>query len=246
MKSFRASFNYSLLLFLSVLAMSTYAEKIPTTNAPLAISAQDHLLFIGDSITDMNRSRRPDSWDKNHTLGHSYVFILAGKLGLDHPQLNLKISNRGISGNTVGNLRQRWQKDALEVKPDILTILIGVNDLNKNTPVAQYETDYRHILHQSRKVNSKLKIVLFDPFILPAGGLKDRKKHQAARLKIDQYSAIVAKLAKEFDAIHIKTQEAYDAKLKFAPAEYWLWDGIHPLPQGHELMARLWLEAINK
>ncbi|WDE99393.1 GDSL-type esterase/lipase family protein [Lentisphaera profundi] len=204
------------------------------------------LLFIGDSITDMNRSRRPDGWDKNHLLGHSYVFNIAGKLNYEQPELNLKISNLGISGNTVSDLRKRWQKDALDLKPDILTILIGVNDLNKNTPPAQYEVDYRHILKQSRQANPKIKIVLFDPFVLAAGGLKDPKKHQAARLKIDQFRLIVAKLAKEFDAIHIKTQDAFDAKVKLTPAEYWLWDGIHPLPQGHELMARLWLEAINK
>ncbi|EDM29274.1 putative O-antigen related protein [Lentisphaera araneosa HTCC2155] len=205
-----------------------------------------HLLFIGDSITDMGRSRRPDGWDKNHLLGHSYVFNIAGKLNYEQPELNLKFSNRGISGNTVSDLRKRWQKDALELKPDVLTILIGANDLLKKQTVAKYEEDYRFILAQSRQANPKLKIVLFDPFVLPARGYKDPQTYKVARAKIDQFGAIVAKLANEFDATHIKTQQAFDAKLKDAPAEYWIWDGIHPLPQGHEVMARLWLEAINK
>lgn len=229
------------------LMAQTIAQAItPSKTSTSILKENSHLLFIGDSITDMGRSRRPEGWDKNHLLGHSYVFNIAGKLGFEHPEFKLKFSNRGISGNTVSDLRTRWQKDAIEVKPDVLTILIGANDLLKKQPVVKYEEDYRFILQQSRQANPDLKIILFDPFVLPARGYKDPQTYKAARSKIDQFGAIVARLAKEFDAIHIKTQQTYDAKLKFAPAEYWIWDGIHPLPQGHELMARLWLDAINK
>ena len=227
-------------LLIFILVTSTFADEIK-----YPIPAKSHLLFIGDSITDMGRSRRPDGWDKNHLLGHSYVFNLAAKINFEHPHLNLKFSNRGISGNTVSDLRKRWQQDSLNLKPDVLTILIGANDLLKNQSPAKYEADYRHILTQSRNANPNLKIILLDPFVLPAGSYKDPQKYKSSRAKIDKFGHIVAKLAKEFNAIHIKTQQAYDAKLKEAPAEYWIWDGIHPLPQGHELMARLWLDAIN-
>ena len=229
----------------TIMAETIAKAIVPSSSNNTILQKKAHLLFIGDSITDMNRSRRPDGWDKNHLLGHSYVFNIAGKLNYEQPELNLKFSNRGISGNTVSDLRKRWQKDALELKPDVLTILIGANDLLKKQTVAKYEEDYRFILRQSRQANPKLKIILFDPFVLPARGYKDPQTYKVARAKIDQYRAIVTKLAKEFDAIHIKTQQAFDAKLKDAPAAYWIWDGVHPLPQGHELMARLWIQALQ-
>ena len=90
------------------------------------------LLFQGDSITDMGRDRNPESKDRNHYLGHSCVFLLAARLGVEMPDAQLDFINRGISGNTVGDLRQRWEKDALDVKPDVLTILIGTNNIGHN------------------------------------------------------------------------------------------------------------------
>ncbi|WDE99423.1 GDSL-type esterase/lipase family protein [Lentisphaera profundi] len=201
------------------------------------------LLFIGDSITDMNRGR--NERDRNHYLGHSFVFMIAARLGMDLAEEQLDFYNRGISGNTVAQLKARWQKDAIDMRPDLLTILIGTNDVGKKVKPQSFEDDYRAILSASRKANPKLKIILLDPFVLQSGGLKNERTWNARRSATDQLRPIVAKLAKEFDAVHIKTQDLFDAASKSSSPDYWLWDGIHPLPQGHELIARHWIKALS-
>ena len=208
------------------------------------------LVFIGDSITDMNWGRKES--DRNHYLGHSYVFLLAGRLGVDMPAAQLDFYNRGKSGNEVADLRRRWQADAIEMKPDILTILIGTNDVGaglrkpeKMVTPAAFETDYRAILDASRKANPDVRLVLLDPFVLPSGPLKNEKAYAVRRGLTDKLRVVVAKLAKEYDAVHIKTQDIFDAAAKAVAPEHWLWDGIHPLPQGHELIARHWLQEAS-
>lgn len=201
------------------------------------------LLFQGDSITDMNWGRNQK--DRNHYLGHSYVFLIAARLGADMPGVRLDFYNRGISGNTVADLRQRWQKDALAMKPDLLSILIGTNDVGHGRQPAEFESDYRFILDASRAADSGLKLVLLDPFLLPSGPYKDAKAWTSRRAATDKIRAVVARLASDYDAVHVKTQDMFDAAAKTVPADCWIWDGVHPLPQGHELIARHWLEAAS-
>ena len=201
------------------------------------------LLFIGDSITDMNRGR--NERDRNHYLGHSFVFMVAGRLGIDMPDAQLDFYNRGISGNTVANLKARWQTDAVDMRPDVLTVLIGTNDVGKRVKPAAFEADYREILSKSRQANPALKIVLLDPFVLKSGGLKSDQSWKARRSATDALRLIVTKLAKEFDAVQIRTQDLFDAAAQSVSPEYWMWDGIHPLPQGHELIARQWMKAVS-
>ena len=201
------------------------------------------LLFQGDSITDMKWGRNEK--DRNHYLGHSYVYLIASRLGVDIPEAGLEVYNRGNSGNTVADLKSRWQKDAIEMKPDLLSVLIGVNHVSRGGGIETYEADYREILTRSRAANERLRLVLLDPFVLPSGKLKDESKWTAWRADVDKMGAIVARLAKEFGAVHIRTQEIFDfATAKVGP-EHWIWDGVHPLPQGHELIARHWLQEVS-
>lgn len=201
------------------------------------------LLFQGDSITDMNWGRNQS--DRNHYLGHSYVYLIAARLGVDMPQAQLDIYNRGISGHTVAALRKRWQKDAIEIKPDVLSILIGTNDVGSGVKEESFEADYRAILDASRNSNPDLRLVLLEPFVLPTGKLKDEKAWASRRSATDKFGIIVARLAKDYNAVHIKTQEIFDSAAKSVAPEHWIWDGVHPLPQGHELIARNWLLEVS-
>lgn len=202
------------------------------------------LLFQGDSITDMKWGRKQS--DRNHYLGHSYVFLLAARLGVDMPEVELDIYNRGISGHTVENLRKRWQKDAIDMRPDLLSILIGTNDVGSGVKPDVFESHYRYILDSSREAKPELRIVLLDPFVLRSGRLKDEQAWASRRTATDKMGVVVARLAKDYNAVHIKTQDIFDAAAKAVSPEQWIWDGIHPLPQGHELIARHWIQEVSK
>ena len=208
------------------------------------------LLFQGDSITDMKWGR--NQRDRNHYLGHSYVYLIASRLHTDMPGAKLNFLNRGMSGHTVANLKARWQKDAIDLKPDVLSILIGVNDVgrsmrsNTGLDLKAFEADYRTILAQSRKANPDLKIVLLEPFVLPVTRLKEKAAWDAWRGRIDKLRPVVAKLAGDYKAILLKTQDIFDAAAKRTEPSHWIWDGVHPLPQGHELIARNWIETVAK
>jgi len=212
-----------------------------------AFKKGSRLLFQGDSITDMKWGR--NQRDRNHYLGHSYVYLIASRLGVDMPEAKLEFFNRGISGNKVGDLKKRWQKDAIDMKPDLLSILIGVNDVGrsggKGVPLDTWEADYRAILNASRKANADLRLVLLDPFVLPSGRLRNKEQWKSWRGEVDKLLVIVARLARDYQAIHIKTQEVFDAASKAVEPAHWIWDGVHPLPQGHELIARNWLQRVS-
>lgn len=204
------------------------------------------LLFQGDSITDMKWGRNEK--DRNHYLGHSYVYLIASRLGVDMPEAQLDFYNRGHSGNTVGDLRKRWQKDAIALQPDLLSILIGVNDVGRNlngVDIQQWESDYRFILDSSRKTNPELKLVLLDPFVFASGRLLDRTAFDRWRTQIERQLVVVEQLAKDYDAVHVRTQAVFDAASKAVEPAQWIWDGVHPLPQGHELIARNWLQEVS-
>jgi len=217
--------------------VSGYSYRLP------AFKKGSRLLFQGDSITDMNWGR--NEADRNHYLGHSYVYLIAARLGVDMPEAQLEIFNRGMSGHVVEDLRNRWQKDAIDMKPDVLSILIGTNDVGRGVRPDVFEKDYRQILDASRKANPELRLVLIDPFILPTGGLANKDAWTSRRAATDALCVVVKKLATDFNAVHIKTQDIFDAAAKSVSPVQWMWDGIHPLPQGHELIARNWLQEVS-
>jgi lysophospholipase L1-like esterase len=205
------------------------------------------ILFQGDSITDGNRTRNND-W--NHVLGHGYQFIIASKLWYENPKSNLMFYNRGISGNRVTDLENRWQKDAIDLKPDVLSILIGVNDTasvvnNQNPqPIETFEKSYRNILEKTKVDLPNVKLVLCEPFILKLGHVE--KNTEIWESEIQKRQEITRKLATEFEAIFVPFQQLFIDACKKAEAKFWIWDGIHPMPAGHELMARQWLKVVGK
>lgn len=204
-------------------------------------------LFQGDSITDGNRSQDND-W--NHVMGHGYAYLIASRLWYDYTQQDLMFYNRGISGNRVRDLKARWQQDALDLKPDVLSILIGINDVlatlynHDPEPIEKFEENYLQILEETKKTLPDTQIVLCEPFLLPVGRVSENPV--LWETEVEKQQKLVRKLAKTYDAIFVELQEPFEKACKRAPASYWIWDGIHPMPAGHELVARQWIKAVSK
>jgi lysophospholipase L1-like esterase len=204
-----------------------------------AFRAESRILFQGDSITDGNRGRTADP---NHILGHGYAFLIAAKYGAMLPERNMVFLNRGISGNTVANLAARWQADTLDLKPDVLSILIGINDSSRRTPIEEFESAYDRLLAETVAANPNVRLALCEPFTLPVGRYKDPWDEWRADVK--QRQAVTAKLAAKYHAVLVEFQRVFDDACKRAPADYWMWDGIHPTYSGHQLMADEWARAV--
>lgn len=209
------------------------------------------ILFQGDSITDGARYKDPAfEWDKNHQIGHSYAYIIAGKLGFEDPT-GYEFVNRGISGNSVQQLEERWETDALSHNPELLSILIGINgngrtgegtyvgDIDKN--VLAYTESYRRILKSSLENNPKLKIVIIEPFALPVGPYATDYADFSA--KLGKIRTAARSVADEFGAIFVPMQDELNRLAKETDPALWLWDGIHPTERGHWLIAGRWLEC---
>ena len=133
--------------------------------------------------------------------------------------------------------------------PRICGILIGANDVSRNNDgvdIETWETDYRFVLESSREANPNLHIVLLDPFVLRSGRLSDIDVFKKWRRPVERLILVVEQLARHYNAIHIKTQDVFDVAAKVVSPEQWIWDGVHPLPQGHELIARNWLQEVSK
>jgi lysophospholipase L1-like esterase len=197
------------------------------------------VLFQGDSITDGNRGRNTDP---NHILGHGYVFLIAAKYGAALPERGLVFINRGISGNTASELAFRWQTDTLDLKPDILSILVGINDAARQVPLDRFEETYDRLLAESVAANPNIRLVLCEPFTLPVGRYKERWEEW--RANVQQRQAIVERLASKYHAALVKFQKVFDDACQRAPAEYWIWDGIHPTYSGQQLMADEWVRVV--
>ena len=204
-------------------------------------------LFQGDSITDGGRSNNQD-W--NHVYGQDYAYMITGRLNFDYPGNDYKIFNRGISGNTVNDLAARWQKDTIDINPDLLSILVGVNDVfavvvrGEKITADDFRTSYDALLAQTKQALPNVKLVICEPFILPVGVVK--KDPVPWTTEVQKRQPIVKELAEKYGAVFVPLQDAFNNALKKAPADHWIWDGVHPMPAGHELIAREWLKAVKK
>ena len=217
---------------------STAQPAVP----PIPAFKQDaRILFQGDSITDGNRGRNADP---NHILGHGYAFIIAAKYGAAYAERNLTFLNRGCSGNTVPDLTKRWPQDTLDLKPDILSILIGVNANTRNVPLDEYERGYDQLLADARAANPAVRFVLCAPFTQPVG--RKMKNYEPWHAGIMQRRDAVVRLAKKYQAAFVDFQTMFEAACKKAPADYWIWDGVHPTYSGHQLMADEWERVVRE
>ena len=199
------------------------------------------IIFQGDSITDCNRDY--SCQQPNQLLGNGYVALLAAALLSEYPERNIEIYNRGVSGNRVVDLYSRWKIDTLNLRPDFLSILIGVNDtwhefeLNNGVEVPRYQRIYRELLCWTKETLPQCKILLIAPFAATFGVVTESwRKDIAARQKV------VRELANEFDLLYVP-ESWLEKALQDAPANYWLQDGVHPTYAGHARLAQAWREV---
>jgi lysophospholipase L1-like esterase len=206
------------------------------------------ILFTGDSITDGNRYKaESERWDLNHQIGHCYAYVVNALMGSEHPEQELQFINRGISGNRVIDLYGRIYEDMIELQPDIISILVGVNDgplpdhKFHATGKKKYGQLYRMMLNEVKEELPETKLVICEPFVAEAG--RRREDYKIWRECIDGYREEAASIAEEFGAIFVPLQDMFDEMCKKYTPEYWIWDGVHPTENGHGLIAKRWMEC---
>ncbi|HML47845.1 MAG TPA: SGNH/GDSL hydrolase family protein [Clostridia bacterium] len=201
----------------------------------------DLLLFQGDSVTDCGRSREDDA-----QLGSGYVMQIAARLAAQYPEMKLRALNRGVSGNRAADLAARWDADCVALKPDVITILIGINDTwrrydrNDPTGAEAYRASYETLLRRARTETSAREIVLMDPFVLPTP--PDRI---AWREDLNPRIDIVRDLARAYGALYVPLDGLFAAASCKADCAVWARDGVHPTPAGHALIADAWLRTMQ-
>lgn len=222
------------------------AAAIPDNISKVRLKQGATILFQGDSITDAGRSR--DASEPNHSgaLGRGYAFLAAAELLHQHASLKLNIYNRGISGNKVFQLADRWEEDCLKIKPDVLSILIGVNDYwhkrngNYDGTVAIYRNDYMALIERTKKALPDVSLIICEPFAIPGTKAVDNTWFP----EFKEYQTAAREVADRFGAVFIPFQSVFDKAKEKASGDYWAPDGVHPSIAGTQLMATAWVKAI--
>ncbi|MDR2232752.1 MAG: SGNH/GDSL hydrolase family protein [Tannerella sp.] len=234
------------LALLPELAKAVVNKQYSTSAAKITLKKDAVILFQGDSITDSGRNKESNVCNTLDQLGNGYTLFTATHLLKTHADRQPKIYNRGISGNKVFELRDRWEMEALAFMPDVLSILIGVNDYwhtltggYKGT-VEIYENDLRTLLQYTKDKLPNIQLVLCEPFALRGGSAIEEQRWYPM---FDAYRSALKKLSDEFKTVFVPFQSAFDEAMKLAPARYWATDGVHPNLPGRQLMADVWLEA---
>lgn len=210
----------------------------------MLLNSKDHILFIGDSVTDVGRDRMNAA-----DLGQGYPLMIATALKEQYAELELTFSNRGVGGDKLNDMAARWDVDCLSLNPTVVSILIGINDtwhtvgqnqFGSQENLLQFEQQYRTLL-TSLVESSVRQISLMEPFVLPYP--TDREMW---RSDLDPRIQVVRKLAYEFQADLIPLDGLMNANgIKQGFALLTGEDGVHPTKEGHELIARIWLDTIE-
>lgn len=204
------------------------------------------ILFLGDSITDTGRNTEAGSME---SIGQGYVVMISGALGVRYPG-QYETINRGISGNRIVDLYARIKSDCWNLSPDVISILIGVNDVwhelsNYNgVDARRYEEMYHTIIEETKRVLKTAKFLIMEPFVLE--GTATINQWEVFHSEVSKRAAAARRIAQTFDCTFLPLQERFNEALAKAPADYWLKDGVHPTPAGHGLIAREWQKAYLK
>ena len=215
-------------------------------SSKISLEKNEIILFQGDSITDAGRSRKTTDPNNQNGLGGGYAFLAASELLYKHPEKNFQIYNRGVGGNKVYQLAESWDNDALSLKPDVLSILVGVNDywhtlsFGYKATIDTYRKDYRALLLRTKDQLPDVKLIIGEPFAIIGTAVTE-----AWFPAFNEYRVVARELANEFDAAFVPYQSVFDKALKVAPGAYWCPDGVHPSVAGAKLMAEAWLKIVK-
>ena len=208
------------------------------------------ILFQGDSITDAGRVREENA----KTYGLGYPTLVSATLGFENSN-DYKFINKGISGNRIVDVYARIKSDIINLKPDVMSILIGINDVwheisNKNgvTPEKFFKI-YCMLIEEIKEALPDIKIMIMEPFILKGEATVSTEEIPDRWEKLEKGAAENAKMAKKvaekYNLTFIPLQEKFNEAEKITPQPHWLYDGVHPTPFGHELIKRAWLDAFK-
>ena len=215
------------------------------------VTGGKRIVFIGDSITDgawglkdSRPSTERNNYDGNHIYGHGYAANCAARILAEYPEKHFTVFNRGIGGNRLCDLEQRWGCDVLALRPDIVSVLVGVNDVHAcggHMDFADWEARYRALLDRTAQDLPGVKLVLCTPFVVVEEG--------DLSIDIATLDSIVRKIAADYGATlvpfdtlmarMVSTDRSHNAR-------YWCWDGIHPTYAAHWKMAGLWMHKCRK
>lgn len=210
------------------------------------IQPHSRLVFIGDSVTDMGRNQ-PVAQGLFDPLGKGYPAIVNGYLNGVHPEEHIHVINVGTSGNTVRHLKERWQRDVIDLKPDWLSILIGINDVwrqfdspeqhEEQVMLDEYEATLEELVSRTRPLVKGM--VVMSPYYIEADPA-DRM-----RARMDEYGAAARRVAERHQAIYVDLQQVFNQLLEHQHSTYYAWDRIHPNVPGSTAMAKAFLNAVG-
>lgn len=208
------------------------------------------ILFQGDSITDWYRSR-----DNFKLVGCGYPLLVKSRLGFEYPE-KFDFQNRGISGNRIVDLYARIKSDIINLKPDFMSILIGVNDVwhelggHNGVDAEKFERIYCMLIEEIKEALPDIQIMILEPFVLKGPSTVDTEeipnKWETFRTEVKKRAEKAKNVAAKYNLKFIPLQEKFDNATKLAAETYWLEDGVHPSAMGHELICREWIKAFNE
>lgn len=243
----------------------TFLTLVTSVVASCCINALT-VLFIGDSITDgmwgrsnggATSSKDRNHKDLNHIFGHGYMFLCAAHYMSECPDCGYVFYNRGISGNTLRDLENRWDDDVLALNPDVVSVLVGTNDVsmwledkNRTAPfdIKGWEARYRGLLDKTLSAHKDVKFVLCAPFTAYTGRMRKSADFALRDSVMRECSAVVKRIAEDYGAVYVPFGDMFDNIYKTVPTSddtYWIWDGIHPTAAGHQRMSELWIQSVN-
>lgn len=215
--------------------------------AKVILKPNDVILFQGDSITDSKRKRDDMLFNSAPAMGSGYAFLAASELLCSYPAKALKIYNKGVGGDKVYQLAARWEEDCMKIKPNVLSIHVGVNDhwhvksKGYTGTIKTYKDDFKALLDRTKQQNPDVRLIIGEPF--GVAGIKGNYEVWDPAFK--DFRLAAKEIAEAYNAFFIPYQQVYDTAQKHAPGIYWTWDGVHPTMAGAKLMAAAWLTSVK-